>query len=47
MSRSEAILLAGYNRSELIELQLETLFEVEDNKALVSIDCGQLLMILK
>ena len=46
MSRSKAILLAGYNRSELIDLQLETLFEVEDTKTLVSIDCGQLLMIL-
>ena len=47
MSRSTAILLTGYNPSELIYLQSETLFEVEDTKTLVSIDFGQLLKILK
>ena len=41
MSRSTAILLAGYNRPELIEMQLKALLEVEVTNVFVSIDCDQ------
>lgn len=43
MSRSTAILLAGYNRPELIEMQLKALLEVEVANVFVSIDidCDQ------
>ena len=45
MSRSTAILLAGYNRPELIETQLEALLEVEVANVFVSIDCDQQVVI--
>jgi len=43
VSRSTAILLAGYNRPELIEMQLKALLEVEVANVFVSIDidCDQ------
>ena len=41
MSRSTAILLTGYNRPELIEMQLKALLEVEGANVFVSIDCDQ------
>jgi len=41
VSRSTAILLAGYNRPELIERQLKKLLEFEGANVFVSIDCDQ------
>lgn len=37
MSRTTAILLVGYNRPELIEMQLKALLEVEGEYVFVSV----------
>jgi len=41
VSRSTAILLVGYNRPELIQIQLEVLLETELDNVIVTIDCDQ------